>query len=134
MRAKQIAYRVMRRSAVSAVALAVAATPTLAIAADSCRDLAFQRKELADQAQSLAHDNPGSAAVFAGCFLVAKNDYDENRNSPHAVGTLVACAGTGCGFTDDYKNCISVNTGLFLMAVQDQDLENQMRALPNCPA
>jgi hypothetical protein len=133
MSAKQTASGMMRRWAVSTIALAIAATPTLAIAADSCRDLAFQRKELADQAQSLAHDNPGSAAVFAGCFLVAKSDYDQNKNSSHAVATLVACAGTSCGFTDNYKNCISVNTGLFLMAVQDEGFENRMRALPDCP-
>jgi len=134
MSAEQIARRMIRRWAVSAVALAVAATPTLAIAADSCHDLAFQRAELKDQAQSIRHDNPGSVTVFVGCFLAGNGSYEKDKNGPEALAKFGLCTAAACNATDDYKNCLSVNAGLFAMTLQDQDLENQMRALPDCPA
>lgn len=133
MSAKQITRRMMRRWAISAVTLALSVTPTLTVAADSCRDLAFQRASLKDQAQSIKHDNPGSVTVFVGCFLAGNGSYEKDKNGPEALVKFGLCTAAACNATHDYENCLSVNAGLFAMTLQDQDLENQMRALPGCP-
>ena len=65
----------------------------------------------------LSQDNPGSALVFTGCATAATNEYYATRSNKRGMNVLLSCAALGCAFTDSYKNCLSVNTQLFLLSI-----------------
>lgn len=65
----------------------------------------------------LANKNPGSAIVYAGCRAVAEDEYSNSGNMNRALGSLTACAGIGCAFTDSYSNCLRVGSRLFILEI-----------------
>jgi hypothetical protein len=65
----------------------------------------------------LSRNNPGSALVFAGCATAAMREYNATGDTQRGANVLVGCAALGCGFTDSYKNCLTVNTQLFLLSI-----------------
>jgi hypothetical protein len=65
----------------------------------------------------LSRTNPGSALVFAGCATAATNEYYATGSNQRGVKLLLSCAAIGCAITDSYKNCLGVNTQLFLLSI-----------------
>lgn len=75
------------------------------------------RAQIDAEMNRIGYDYPGPALVFAGCALTAANEYNATGSTDSALGVLVGCAAVGCAFTNDYRNCINVNTRLFLLSI-----------------
>ncbi|HQS70075.1 MAG: hypothetical protein B7Y36_00455 [Novosphingobium sp. 28-62-57] len=73
------------------------------------------RAQIDAEMRYISSGNPGSALVFAGCAATAANEYNITGSTQRGVNVLVGCAAIGCGLTDSYSNCLSVNTRLFLL-------------------
>jgi hypothetical protein len=75
------------------------------------------RSQIDAEMNRIGYNNPGSVLVFAGCAAAATNEYRNTGSTERGLNVLVGCAAIGCAFTDSYKNCISVNTQMFLLSV-----------------
>ena len=73
------------------------------------------RSQARAEMRYLADDNPGSAIVYVGCRAVAEDEYYQSGDLNRALGSLTACAGLGCAFTDSYSNCLRVGSRLFIL-------------------
>lgn len=93
---------------------AIAATLALAGVAQPAAAQSLNT-QINNEIRRLTYENPGSALVYAGCSAAAASEYNDTGSTDGALRVLVGCAAIGCGFTNDYRNCINVNTQLFLL-------------------
>lgn len=75
------------------------------------------RSQIDAEINQISYYNPGSALVFAGCATAAADEYYATRSNQRGLIVLIGCAAVGCKLTDSYRNCINVNTRLFLLAI-----------------
>lgn len=75
------------------------------------------RTQIDREINQISYDNPGSALVFAGCATAAADEYYATGSDQRGLNVLIGCAAIGCGFTENYRNCINVNARLFLLSI-----------------
>jgi len=88
-----------------------------AATAEQCSAIAARNNAISDEAEALVKGNPGSAAVFASCITLGLDTYKKTKDSGEATLDFGKCAAAACLLTDDYGNCLGVNTKLFAMAL-----------------
>jgi hypothetical protein len=104
----------LARTLTAAIAGAIAVSAAAPANAQYYSRLGEVNRQIADR----EYDSPGSSLIYYACEAAAFSEYRRTERTGDALATLVACAGTGCLLTGDYRNCISVARDLFLLRLE----------------